>query len=99
MQNLEIKLANGRSSLQLVGELTIYTVTQAKAEIIERLQPGMALDLGGVEELDTAGVQLLVWLKRRQPIPFIHHSQAVVEVLDLLNVASVLGDPILLAPL
>jgi anti-anti-sigma regulatory factor len=60
------------------------------------------LDLSGVEELDTAGVQLLLWLKQEArrggyACTLVNHSPAVVEVLDLLKLAGTFGDPILLA--
>ena len=56
-----------------------------------------------MEELDTAGVQLLAWIKqeakrRGKPLTLSAHSPAVVEVFDLLQVAGLFGDPILLAP-
>ena len=70
-------------------------------------QPGLKLagflDLSGVEELDTAGVQFLLWLKRDMArtgseLKLTGHSPAVIEVLDLLKLASAFGDPILLSP-
>ena len=56
-----------------------------------------------MEDLDTAGVQLLVWMKqearrRGRNLAFFAHSPAVVEVFDLLQVAGLFGDPILIAP-
>ncbi len=49
------------------GELTIYTVTAAKSELLtdfENTIDPIALDLKQVSELDTAGVQLLLFTKK-----------------------------------
>ena len=67
------------------------------------LRPALHLNLAGLKELDTAGVQLLVWLKqearrRNRTLALSAHSPAVVEVFDLLQVASLFGDAILIAP-
>jgi anti-anti-sigma factor len=95
----------GEPSLKLEGDLTIYEVTEAKGELSAALDqhPSLQLNLSGLEELDTAGVQLLAWLKqearrRGRTLTLFAHSPAVVEVFDLLKVAGLFGDPILLAP-
>jgi anti-anti-sigma factor len=91
--------------LRLKGEFTIYSVTEAKGALAAALEqgPSLHLNLAGVEELDTAGLQLLVWLKQEaerlgKTLVLSAHSPAVVEVFDLLKVAGLFGDPILLAP-
>ena len=91
--------------LRLEGELTIYSVTEARDALSAALdqQPSLQLNLAAVEELDTAGVQLLAWMKqearrRGKALAFTGHSPAVVEVFDLLQVAGIFGDSILLAP-
>lgn len=96
---------DGQPSLRLTGVLTIYTVTQARSEIPARMAKHGAqeLDLSGLEELDTAGVQLLLWLKRDMAgrgtvLALTRHSPAVVEALDQLKLTAAFGDPILLSP-
>lgn len=91
--------------LRLEGELTIYSVAEARDLLSAALDPGpvLQLNLSAVEELDTAGVQLLVWLKqearrRGRTLVLTGHSPAVVEVFDLLQVAGLFGDAILIAP-
>ena len=96
----------GHCELRLSGELTIYAAAEAKARLgpyLEAAAEPLELDLSGIEELDTAGVQVLLWLKREaerkhRPVCLASHSQAVIEVFDLLKVAAVFGDPILLSP-
>ena len=92
-------------TLKLGGELTIYHVAEARLRFREELSlgSGLEVDLSGLEELDTAGAQLLLWLKREAwsrglAIPFSHHSPAVLEVLDQLNLAGAFGDTLLIAP-
>ena len=96
---------NGHPTLALQGELTIFTVTQAHQEILALWAgaPAFSLDLSELEELDSAGVQLLAWLKREaagrgQTLAFLGHSPVVVEALDLLGITRAFGDAILLPP-
>ena len=105
MLQLQATTHDGHPCLALTGALTIYTVTDAKQDLENRLgrSPILEIDLSQVEELDTAGVQLLLWLKRSAAehgttLALTGHSQAVLEVLDLLKVTGILGDPILIPP-
>jgi anti-anti-sigma factor len=105
MFRIEPCTRDGQPALRLEEELTIYAVTEARDQLIAALhgQPLLQLDLSGLAELDTAGVQLLVWLKqearrRGKGLQLFAHSRAVLEVFDLLQVAALLGDPILIAP-
>jgi anti-anti-sigma factor len=93
------------TALKLEGELTIFHAAEAKARLGEELAGAgpLELDLSGVEEVDTAGVQVLLWLKREArnrgaSVPFMHHSPAVLEVFDQLNLAGAFGDTLLIAP-
>lgn len=52
------------TAIILDGELTIYTIAQVKQDLLrdyENLQAPINLDLHGVSEIDTAGVQLLLF--------------------------------------
>ena len=96
----------GHCELRLSGELTIYAAAEAKARLgpyLEAAAEPLELDLSGIEELDTAGIQVLLWLKREARargavVPFAHHSPAVLEVYDRLNLAGAFGDVIVIAP-
>ncbi|MGA2082991.1 MAG: STAS domain-containing protein [Holophaga sp.] len=105
MLQIEPSSHEGEPSFSLEGDLTIYTVLEARDRLGAALdrQPALQLNLSRVAELDTAGVQLLVWLKqeahrRGKALALYAHSPAVVEVFDLLQVAGLFGDPILIAP-
>lgn len=97
--------SDGEPLLALTGNLTIYDVQEACAALRGFLEasPRLRLHLAGVEELDSAGIQLLAWLKREAALrggdlQLESHSPAVLEVMDLLRVTSLFGDPILLSP-
>jgi anti-anti-sigma factor len=95
----------GETAWALEGDLTIYEVQEAKGLLCAALDEGprLQLNLAGLEELDTAGLQLLVWLKQEarrcgKSLSLFAHSPSVVAVFDLLQVTRLFGDPILLAP-
>ncbi|MBL8473835.1 MAG: STAS domain-containing protein [Rhodocyclaceae bacterium] len=86
-------------------DLTIYNA----AEIKRRLLDGMAasdsveLDLSRVFEMDSSGVQLLLFLKKEaqrlgKEARIVGHSPTVRETIDFLNLAARLGDPMVLPP-
>lgn len=55
------------TTLAISGELTIYTVAQVKQDFFteyEALTDKVALDLESVSEIDTAGVQLLLFARK-----------------------------------
>ncbi len=87
------------------GELNIYTAAEWKKRLSELIDQGvnLDLDLSAVQELDTAGLQLLIMAKkgacaRNQQLSLSNHSQTVLEVFELCGVAAFFGDPILLQP-
>ena len=91
--------------LAIEGELSIYTAGEWKKRLDDLIDQGgsLELDLGAVQELDTAGLQLLIMAKkeaaaRSQQLLLSNHSQAVLEVFELCGVAAFFGDPILLQP-
>ena len=96
---------DGRNALKLSGDLTIYEATEAWQGLQSRLKkhPDLELDLSGLTNLDTAGVQVLFGLKQLAKeqghgLPMQHHSEAVLEVFNVLNLANEFGDPILVPP-
>ena len=91
--------------LPIEGELNIYTAAEWKKRLDALLGRGasLELDLGAVQEVDTAGLQLLIMAKKtatahNQQLLLSNHSQAVLEVFELCGVAAFFGDPILLQP-
>jgi anti-sigma B factor antagonist len=88
----------------LTGELTIYRAAELQQQLLAALQHGggsLEVDLSGVTELDTAGLQLLIALKKSAQeaggqLSLAGHSAAVIEVFELCNVAALFGDPLVI---
>jgi len=85
--------------LAIQGELSIYRADELKHTLIDPLQNGiqMVVNLTGVTEFDTCGMQLLMLAKRTAKavgaeFNLVGHSPAVLEVFELLNVAAFFGD-------
>lgn len=91
--------------LVVSGALTIYDAAAAKGQLLDALAKSteLEIDLSAVDELDTAGLQLLILLKREavkagKHIHLVQHSAASLEVLDRYNLASYFGDPVVISP-
>ena len=56
------------------------------------------VDLSGVNEIDTAGLQLMLQLKRKcgTRLRLVNHSPAVLQILDLSNLGAQFGDPVVI---
>lgn len=102
---IEIKQTkNGFIQLAIQNEMTIYTAQEQKKMLFEQLRfsKQLQIDLGGVNEIDCAGVQVLMFIKsesesRNNKLILIHHSKAVVEAIELLNLSTFFGDPIVIS--
>jgi anti-anti-sigma factor len=86
--------------LQLAGEMTILDAALISTALQESLIASDALDidLSGVTELDTAGVQIMLQLQREarlkeKSLNWSGHSPSVIRVLDLLNLGRALDAP------
>lgn len=89
--------------IRLDGEVSIYRAAELKETLLAAVRDHAAveLDLSGVTEFDTAGVQLLLLAKRealaaQHTLTLTRHSPVVVEVLELLDLVGHFGDPIAL---
>lgn len=85
-------------------ELTIFTAAEQKERLLAFLLMAdeLELDLSKVEEMDSAGLQLLILLKREakaagKHLRFVMHSKVVLEVLELANLIATFGDQVILA--
>ena len=100
MMKSSVRSKKQTGHLALTGELTIYEAARLKSLLLEHLNANekVEIDLSGITELDSAGVQLMLMLRREaevsnKPLHWIQHSHAVSQVLALLNLGSALGDP------
>lgn len=94
-----------REAMPIEGEMTIYRAAELKPLLLKPLNGNsqIAVDLSGVTEIDSAGIQLLMLMKKTAlergcALSFTGHSPAVIEAFELLNLAGFFGDPIVLAP-
>ncbi|PWI33591.1 anti-sigma B factor antagonist [Vibrio albus] len=85
------------------SEMTIYTASELKETLYKDWNHAreIEVDLSIVDELDSAGVQLLLQMKSdsehaRKPVRFVDHSPVVLEVLEMLNLIGRFADPIIL---
>ncbi|THF65068.1 STAS domain-containing protein [Pseudothauera rhizosphaerae] len=96
------KKKNVAQRLAIIEDMTIYNAATQKQALVEALAAcdELELDLSTVGEIDTAGFQLLVLVKREaarlgKQAHIVAHSPAVSEVVDFFNMAAHFGDPIL----
>jgi len=89
---------DGHCQVQIAGELTIYSATAIKSDLAALLDGAELLDLAlaDVSEFDSAGVQVLLWLKREmaergRPMRISSASPSVLDVLHLLGLADDVG--------
>ncbi|MEO8299169.1 MAG: STAS domain-containing protein [Burkholderiales bacterium] len=87
--------------LRIEGEFTVYRAAELKSLLLDAVasEPLVEVDLSAVSELDTAGLQLLMLAKRsalaaNRELRLVKHSPAVVDVLQLLDLAAYFGDPL-----
>jgi len=89
--------------LSLSDDLTIYHALDQKTLLLDALAAAdeLELDLLPVSDIDTAGLQLLILVKKEaqragKRVSIVAHSQAVREVIDFCNLATDLGDPLVI---
>lgn len=89
--------------LSLTDDLTIYHALEQKTKLLDALAAAddLELDLMQVSEIDSAGLQLLILLKKEaqragKRLSIVAHSQSVRSVIDFCNLAAELGDPLVI---
>lgn len=95
----QVQMSDNGRQLAICGELTIYGVAEVKQQLWQALtsHDELDVDLAAVEEIDTAGLQLLLMSKRipGRQVRYLNHSPAVLQLIELSNV--VLGDPLVIS--
>ena len=93
-----------QSKVSIAGAMTIYDAVDHKKYLLDAFNNSdeLEIDLSGVSELDTAGVQLLVLLKREafkegKQVRLVAHSAALLEVLEVYNLAAYFGDQLVIS--
>ena len=92
-----------RRNITINEDMTIYNAAAQKPMLLEALADcqELDLDLSQVSEMDTAGFQVLLLAKREalkanKTVRLTAHSKAVTELLDLYNMGSYFGDPMVI---
>ena len=93
----------GLCRIALDGEMTIYAAQALKDELLAPLAQceTAELDLSGVSDIDSAGLQLLILAKtetqtRGKTLSITGHSPAVLEILELCDLEGFFGDNVLI---
>jgi anti-sigma B factor antagonist len=99
--SIEISHEGKRARVELSGEMTIYSVAEIKAGLAAAMNDAdeIEVDLAGITEIDTAGLQLMLIAKRNpgKNVCFVNHPQSVLRLVDLANLAGVFGDPLFIS--
>lgn len=100
---LTVEHQTGACVAYINGEMTIYQAAELKILLLPLLQEPLPLqlNLAKVSAIDSSGVQLLMLLKKQRlanslPVSFLQHSNAVLEVIQLLDLTAYFNDPIVL---
>ncbi|MGZ4959223.1 MAG: STAS domain-containing protein [Methylomonas sp.] len=91
-------------TLAIKEEMTIFTAGEQKTLLLAFLDSGddLEIDLANVVDIDSAGLQLLILIKREaaqrgKTLRFIMHSKEVLALLELANLTTAFGDQVVLA--
>ncbi|MBA4068768.1 MAG: anti-sigma factor antagonist [Acinetobacter sp.] len=100
---INLNVENDNCKLAIEGEMTIFVAAEFLSAIQEPVQKNlnMEIDLSQVTEIDSAGLQLMIFVKKKSvlhafDLHFVNHSKPVQEILELTDLGSFFGDPIVL---
>lgn len=101
--NIDVATAGNHCRIAIQGEMTVATAAELLRGLATPLvrSEEIEVNLAGVGEVDSAGLQLMMAAKREartkgKSLRFVEHSQAVLDVLDLCDLAGHFGDPLVL---
>ncbi|WP_028302000.1 STAS domain-containing protein [Oceanospirillum beijerinckii] len=101
--SIDVENNNGVCRVVVKDEMTIYTAAAMKTDLMDQLTrcDELEISLQDVSEMDSAGLQLMLLLKSeeqklKKELRFVKHSQAVIDVLEILDLVAHFGDPIVL---
>lgn len=87
---VNIEASNGVCHARVIGEMTIYHAAEMKGELLPCLERAaeLEIDLSEVSEIDTAGLQLLLMVKREavsvgKTLRLTGYSDSTMELLEL----------------
>lgn len=99
MLKVNSSVKNGTAEIILEGELTVYTAAVFKSAVlsISEKYGEMIINLAGISEADSSGIQLLMGLKRtlsldNRQLVLKSHSPAIIKMMDLYGLIGFFGD-------
>ena len=102
---ITLETSAGRCKALVRGNMTIYEAAADKPVLLDALSKArdLEIDLSSVAEMDTAGLQLLILVKREslkagKRLSLTGHGESSLDVLDRYNLGSYFGDPVVIAP-
>jgi len=104
---IKVTSNDGNYTALIEDDMTIYEAVEQKKELLKTLKKlkkseQMEIDLSNVNEMDTAGIQVLLLLKRtaekeNKIVLLVAHSPASLDVIDRYNLATYFGDPVIIS--
>ncbi len=98
------KTKKGILTVHIEGHMLIRNAVEMKSELMSCLaqKNEVELNLSLVNEIDIAGLQLLILAKKEASlhqfnVRLVEHSNAVIEIFDLCNLSAFFGDPLMLS--
>jgi len=100
------RITKGHGKVVLNDELTIYVASELKSKLAKYVDPekcqSMTIEMGDVVEIDTSCLQIIMQLKQEfqktdRDLKILSHSPSVLEIMELYNLGSFFGDPMVLA--
>jgi anti-sigma B factor antagonist len=101
MMHVDIEELNNFCVVELKGGVTLSYAIELKDVLLESIanHPDIEVRLNDINEIDTAGVQML-WLAKREArqsnktLRYVDHSPVVAELLQIYNLIEVFADPL-----
>lgn len=98
--DIHVSRNGAASQVVIAGELTIYSVAEAREALHDILVAGseVDIDLAQITEIDSAGLQ---WMLAAKSLPdttlrYVGHAPVVQQIVELANLAQRLHDPIVM---
>jgi len=91
------------AKFSIAGEMTIFRAQELLKAIMPIITTSdeIEIDMSGVTEVDASGTQLMISIKleaimRGKTLRYVGHSKSVLEMLDLCDLGSFFGDPVVI---
>lgn len=95
---------NNKCAVTLEGEMTIYTAAELKEKLLAVLDYPQELEvnLSDVSEIDSAGIQLLMMLKKersahQRSFSLVEHSTVILDAFETMGLVPYFGDPVIVS--